>query len=105
VNETNPSAPGVLGMTGAFVIAALAGGGACCASCFGGLFVLDGIFLGGGGALVICGIVGLATFGGVLSVLTRTVDALKSQESLNTDGVITPQANSREKDGTDDTRQ
>jgi|GEM_PF-2133636 len=102
VNESNPSTPGVLGITGAFVIAALAGGGACCASCFGGIFLLDGIMLGGGGALAICALIGLITFGVVLSVLTRTLDALNSKTMTTTNDAINPPANSSHEHDTDD---
>ncbi len=107
VNESNPSTPGVLGITGAFVIAALAGGGACCGSCFGGLFVLSGFLTssGSGGAFVICGVIGLVTFGVVLSVLTRTVDALNSQKSLNTADVIAPTGNTMQEEDTNDAQQ
>lgn len=107
VNKLQPQTPGVLGMTGAFVIAALAGGGACCGSCFGGLFVLSGFLTSGGsgGAIVICGIIGLATFGVVLSVLTRTVDALNTQNVLNSNDITVQRENSRQEDLTDDTQE
>jgi hypothetical protein len=66
--------PGVLGMVGVVIISLLAAGGACCASCFGALFLGD--FSGDFGiGVLLCGLVTLGTFIGVLVLLTRTVNA------------------------------
>ncbi len=61
--------PGVLGMAGAVVISFLAAGGACCASCFGAMF-FAGFYDDFGIGIILCGVVTLGTFIGVLVVLT-----------------------------------
>ena len=72
--------PGVLGMVGAVIISLLAAGGACCASCLGAISLVsleDGFIEV---SILLGGVVTLGTFVGVLVVLTRTVNAIRSQQ-------------------------
>lgn len=77
--------PGVLGMVGSVIISLLAAGGACCASCFGAIS-LGGNFIEVG--ILLCGVVTLGTFVGVLVVLTRTVNATRSQQKGDEHDVV-----------------
>ena len=70
--------PGVLGMVGAVIISLLAAGGACCASCLGAFSLGGDLFIEV--SILLCGVVTLGTFVGVLVVLTRTVNAIRSQQ-------------------------
>ena len=70
--------PGVLGMVGAVIISLLAAGGACCASCLGAFSLGGDFFIEV--SILLCGVVTLGTFVGVLVVLTRTVNAIRSQQ-------------------------
>jgi len=103
VNESNPNTPGVLGMFGAVVISGLAGGGACCGSCFGSLFLLEGA-MGGGFELgiIVCGLTGLVTFGVVLFVLSRTIDAAHENAMANRNDQMAPPARSNLEADTND---
>jgi len=89
---------------GGVVIAALAGVGACCASCFGGLVSVRreedlGI------AILILAAVGLATFITVVTIHTRMNDAKKRNAMTNCYDQFASESDTEQEGDTDDTRQ
>ncbi len=80
-------------MFGALVISLLAAGGACCGTCWG-VLMFSGLWNGGGvGAILLCVIVTLSTFAGVMIVLSRTIRAAReAQESKQTRGAVEDKA-------------